>query len=218
MAKILLKYPSRSRPEMFKRTIQRWSEPVSGKHSIEWICSFDEDDASMRTPEIVDFCTTRRIAARWGSSKTKIEAINADMQDATAANDWEILILVSDDMSPVAQGWDAAVVEEFGRHFNGFNGALWFPDGNQLRLCTLSIMGRPVYERLGYIYHPGFKSVYCDDHYHNLMTRWNCLRYVDRQVFAHRHKIENNDALMKRNEHPTFYEMDRQLYHKLTTG
>lgn len=213
---ILLAYASRSRPDMFYKTVEAWSYLASGQHEIVWACEFDNDDLSMKNLAVETFCQERGIRYEFGASNTKIEAINATMRSAPA--EWDVLICVSDDMQPVVDQWDNLVAVEFHER-DGFHldRAIWFPDGNQLRLCTLSIMGRPVYDRLGWIYHPEFKSVYCDDHFHNLMTRWNKLKFVDLQVFKHLHKVENNDALMHRNEHSSLYQHDQQLYQRLTS-
>jgi hypothetical protein len=100
-------------------------------------------------------------------------------------------------------------------HFSKCNGALWYPDGFQSRICTLSIMGRPVYEELGHLYHPDFESVYCDNWYHEVMVRSNRLQKINRQVFRHQWRKENNDALMRRNEGQAVYRRDKQVFVRL---
>ena len=94
--RILCKYPTRSRPELFKQTLERWQSFQSGKHSVRWVVSADVDDRTMNTEEMKTYCLARRVDIYFGNSSTKIEAINADMEKA---GDWDILVLVSDDIT-----------------------------------------------------------------------------------------------------------------------
>ena len=48
------------------------------------------------------------------------------------------------------------------KHFPDTDGVLWFFDGWRKDLNTLCIIGRKYYERFGYIYHPDYKSFWCD--------------------------------------------------------
>lgn len=191
-----------------------WTEKASGAHELKWLASFDVDDPTMNCEAMRQWCHVRGITACVGYNRTKIEAINADMEHAGA---FDVLILVSDDMAVRTSGWDKIIWDELSSAFPDLNGALWLPDGLQLRLCTLSIMGRPVYEDLGCIYDRRFKSTFCDDYFQSLMIRSNRLRFVDRDVFRHEHKVHNNDELMIRNEGDGYRRYDQLVYCQLTT-
>lgn len=97
----------------------------------------------------------------FGSSKSKIEACNANMNDIDYP--WDIVVLVSDDMIPQIKGYDDVIRNHMLSKFPDTNGILWFNDGCQAdKLNTLCIFGRKMYESFGYIYHPSYKSLFCD--------------------------------------------------------
>ena len=211
--KFLLKFASRSRPHLFQKRVDNWIDKSSGKHELYWLCSFDEDDASMTDPAMQAWCLERKLHCHYGRSKGKVEAINADMR--WAPRDADIYVIVSDDMAVLEQNWDCIVADEMVAAFPDLNGSLWFLDGRQDRTCTLSIMGRPVYEELGNLYDPRFISVYCDNFYHEIMHRTGRLKRIDTPVFAHVWGKENKDALMRRNESPELYCQDQKTFERL---
>lgn len=210
--RFLLKYPTRSRPKLFQSQIAAWRETASGENSLQWLVSADADDATMNTPEIREWCAAQGVPIHYGQSKTKIEAVNADMDKA--GDDWDVLVLVSDDMIPVA-GWDKVIADNMP---DDLRCGLWFPDGKRRDLCTLSVFGRPILNEVlgGHIYDPAFKSVCCDDYYHWLMKRAGLLKFVDVMIARHAWREQNNDDLMRRNEHPTTYAADRQTLRRMT--
>lgn len=209
----LLAYASRSRPDLFKRRVDNWTQKASGKHELFWCCSFDADDTTMTDPAMQAWCLAKGLHWQYGNSKGKVEAINATMQ--VAPPDWDIAIIVSDDMAVLQQDWDQRVVTDMLANFPDLNGALWYLDGRQDRTCTLSIMGQPVYEEIGHLYHPDFISVYVDNYYHELMHRTGRLKRIDTPVFFHDWGTENKDDLMRRNEAQELYIQDRRTFKRL---
>lgn len=207
--KFLLKYPSRERPELFAKTIEAWSKSVSGKHELIWFVSLDENDPTLA--EYRSKCDQFDIDPIVGKSKNKIDAVNRDMD--RAPDEWDVLVLVSDDMRPTAKNWDAIIADQMPTLDMG----LWFPDGRRRDLCTLSIIGRSALIRLGgFLYHPAFESVWCDDFYHLQMQTWGILKFVDRNVFKHEWRVHNNDALMKRNEDGATASRDKKTFERLS--
>jgi hypothetical protein len=217
--RFLLKFPSRSRPKLWADRVREWSSKSSGRNEINWLCSFDNDDSTMRHDQLPSVEIPRHVmlGLNWGDSKTKVEAVNADM-DKVKDVPWNVLILVSDDFHCLAYSWDEIMVKDMLASFPDLNGALLYGDGRQTNppaTCTFSVMGRPVYEEMGFIYHPAFKSVYCDNYYHDLMTRTNRLKFCDHPIVRHAWREENNDALMDRNEAHPGYDEDRRTYERL---
>jgi hypothetical protein len=100
-----------------------------------------------------------------------------------------------------------------------FDKVIWVHDGLQNeRLNTLSILGRKIYEQWGYIYHPDYKSFYCD----NEFTDWckanpsQCV-VIPEVLIRHKHPLatgEPFDALYTRNQ--TYLEEDRRTYERRT--
>ena len=225
--RFLLKYPSRSRPALWHARIAEWTSLASGRHSLLWVCSFDVDDATMpqakvlpllqqELPKVRRFVPPATLEAHafWGHNHSKVEAINADLEQFKAVP-WEILICISDDMSCKLTDWDETIAADMLAAFPDLNGALWYPDGFQKeqRTCTFSIMGRPVYDELGNIYEASFNSVYCDNWFTEQMQASHRLKFIDKLLV--RHEWANKDALMHRNESRELYDRDRATYARL---
>lgn len=204
---LLLKYPTRARPRLMDATIARWLELAGGRHALRWLVSLDYDDPQLA--ECLDVCRKHGIDPYLGHSKTKIEAINADLD---YAGEFDVMVNVSDDMRPLVKGWDDLVAAclpdlDFG---------VWFPDGRRTDLCTLSIFGRGLFERMNrWVYHPAFVTVWADNHYQHVAQRWGRLKFVNCQAFVHEWRKENNDALMQRNEDRNLFAADQQTYNRL---
>jgi hypothetical protein len=129
-------------------------------------------------------------------------------------SDVSICVIVSDDMEVLAQNWDCIVADAMLAAFPDLNGALWYHDGRQNRTCTLSIMGKPIYDKLGYLYYPEYESVYCDNDFHELMQRSGRLKFCGCKVFKHDWREENNDPLMARNERSEVYAKDKAVWER----
>ena len=104
----------------------------------------------------------KNVTVVFGDSKTKIEACNADIKDV----DFDIVLLASDDMVPQVRGYDTIIKEAMEDYFPNTDGVLWFNDGYQSRaMNTLCILGKKYYDRFGYIYHPDYISLWCDNEF-----------------------------------------------------
>lgn len=198
--KILFKFATRARPEVFKRVLELYYRMMSNKHSYQFIISADEDDLTMNNPQMIDYMRQKpNLMFFFGNSKTKIEAINADMQDA----DFDILVVVSDDMEPQVLNFDDIIVEHMNQYFPDTDGALHYNDGccGQDRTITLSILGRNLYHRIGYIYHPDYKSFYCDNEFTDVVRAFNKVQYIPRVIIKHKWAggPKSADMLYRRN-------------------
>lgn len=175
---------------------------------IRWIVSLDADD-----PRLAEYrckCDALDIDPIVGTSRNKIDAINRDL-DAVRAAEWDMMVLVSDDMRPIVSGWD----DDIERNAPTLDMALWFVDGRRSDLCTLSIFGRPIFDRMNCIYHPAFQSLYCDDYFQFVMEHQGRMKRIGHRVFEHQWKIHNDDALMSRNEANEFHRADRVTFDRL---
>ena len=84
MSKLLVKFPSRNRPEKFKKTLDDYTSKISGKHEVRFVISMDADDETMNNDEIKNYLTKLidngiDLVYHYGESKTKVQACNADM-------------------------------------------------------------------------------------------------------------------------------------------
>lgn len=213
---ILVKYASRQRPELFKKTIQNIDEMISHNNAFQILVSADFDDATMNNPAMINWCQSYgNLRLIFGHSDSKIHAINRDMHFAD--QDWKVLINMSDDFKFVEKNWDETLLEstkkiwhystDFFAHFN---------DGYiKDRCATLSIIGREYYLRDGYIYHPDYKSFSCDAEAWYVAIARGRHYYFDRVICEHQHPANAprkiaNDALYARNSQ--FTDHDTSVY------
>lgn len=214
--KILVKYPTRQRPELFLSTLRRYAEKAKDNSSITYLISYDGDDVTM-TPAILAAAkeTCPEIILRSGLSNSKIHACNRDVNETPV--EWHTILLVSDDMECQLFGWDQRIREEMKRHYPDTDGCLWFHDGSdQKRISTLSCIGRKYYDRFGYLYYPEYKSFFCDNEYTEIAVKENKIQFLDEVIIKHRHPAwdssAKNDPLYIRNN--KYWNHDQELYRK----
>ena len=205
---ILYKFATRSRPEKFKRAVCNIEDFASQPFKI--LVSADVDDTTMYNYEMLKWIGEREeITIRYGNKVSKIEAINRDMDDA---GEWDILVNMSDDMKFLIPAFDKRIVDAFKDDSRGF---IHFPDGYTQDLSTLSIMSRRYYEIDNYIYHPDYKSLYCDNEATEVAKIRNEYKFVDEKIFEHQHpawgKAVADDLLRETESH--YYE-DQAVYNK----
>lgn len=159
MSKLLLKYATRGRKNLFYETINNILQYTTGEYTL--VISADEDDPEMNNQEVREFVKEKKLNIIYGWSKNKVHAINRDME---RFEDWDWLVNMSDDMKFIQHGWNEKMLvqikEKWGESLDWF---AHFNDGFVFdKLPTLSVMGREYYERFGYIYHPSYGSFSCD--------------------------------------------------------
>lgn len=211
--KFLFKYPSRNRKDLFKSTFGKWKGMLSGKHGVEFLISLDRDDEQMNTPEMHGFLDSQSNTTYcFGESTSKVEAINANMDSDCAKKDWETVVLISDDMIPQVHGYDDIIATEMNKNYDDFSGAIWFNDGLTGNvLCTLSILGRKLFDRFGYLYHPDYKSLFCDNEFQSVCQSWGKMTYVDDVIIRHAWvDATGADALHLRNQ--ALNARDKRMY------
>jgi virulence-associated protein VapD len=209
--KFLIKYASRGRPDKFKNTLRLYREHLSRRHAIEFVISLDSDDTTMNCPAIKSLLeNTPNCSFYYGNSKNKIEAINSNLDD----KEFDILLLASDDMLPVARGYDDIIITLMRQSFPNLDGALHFNDGRQGEtLNTLSIMGYNMYKHFGYIYHPDYYSVFCDNEFMDVTRLMKKAVYNPKIIIKHDWTDYTGiDALHLKNE--SYYSRDKMVFEK----
>lgn len=160
----LLKFPSRGRPEKFKKVLKNHLNYLSGKHNYKFVFTFDTDDSTMNNIEIVDYIKSLNIEHEifYGESRSKIQAYNANLENQT----FDILILIQDDMIPILYNYDEIISEIFSNSPYGLDCTIHFNTVRWSNLLNIwNIMGKKYYERFNYIYYPGYGSIGCDNEY-----------------------------------------------------
>ena len=215
--KILLKCPTRSRPRKVLETLGTYIRMASQPSLLGVAVSCDDNDPTMANTSELDSLLSR---CAWhkvfrGPNRSKIEACNANMNEIDW--DWDIVVLVSDDMIPKIRGYDDILRNHMLASFPNRDGILWCNDGYQEdRLNTLCIFGRRFYEEQGYIYAPEYKSLFCDteltDHCRTIYKD-RCL-YIPYCIIRHEHPGTGYagamDKLYQHNQ--TFWNEDMYTY------
>lgn len=209
--KLLIKFPTRSRSEKALSVLRRYVEYADDAANIQFLVTLDEDDESITPTFLEELSQLPNCMYVIGQSKGKIHACNRDMKFAPF---FDILILASDDMIPVVKGYDKIIRDAMRTFYPTTDGVLWFNDGyREHALNTLCILGRTYYERFGYIYHPDYKSFYCDNEFMEVAESLGKQTYFSDVIIRHEHPFntrENPDDLYIANE--THMEHDRCLF------
>jgi FkbM family methyltransferase len=217
---MVIKFPTRGRPQKFVSVLDKYINFLSGMHDVHFVVSFDHDDPSMNNDNMwslfnrLNSQLDGRIHPVCGKSTGKISAINADLDVVRRLNP-DVILLASDDMIPIHGGYDDVIARAMAKFFPDTDGVLWFNDGfsGGNKLITLSILGRKYFERFGYLYYPGYKSVFCDNEFTDVAKMLGKVVFIDHVIIQHQWVgATTPDALHARNESPEMYAHDQPLY------
>lgn len=191
--KITLLHPSRGRSEKAKSTYDYWINNSSGKNVIEHIVSIDRNDpARMR---YYSFPSSSIITCNENNSV--VDATNAAAKLSTG----DILIYLSDDFK-CPKDWDELII----KIFEGIEFPLLVKADDCLQkfhvgVLTIPIMNRLLYNKLGYFWHPEYRSMFVDEDLY-----WTCrnngwMVLAEELKFPHEHPCNGkapNDETYKR--------------------
>lgn len=225
--KLLIKAPTRARPDKFKTVITKYVDNLSNKHSVRFVVTCDTDDETMNNQEMRSWMDqlgdrlrqknkNHSLVYHFGDSKNKIEAVNANME----GQEFDILLLFSDDMIPQVTDYDDIIVQSMEHVFPEGGGALNFNDGYRSdwpALMTLTVMHYDLYKKFGHIYSPEYISLWADNEQTLACRMMGKLADVNLCIIRHEWvpgTHENADELHVRNEAPTMYAHDEDVFRK----
>jgi hypothetical protein len=191
-SRLLIKFPTRGRPDKFFSVLERYRD-LSRSGNVSFVVSCDLDDESMNNDKIKERLRAfDNVEVHYGNSKTKIQAINADMQ----GRDFDICLLASDDMIPERVGYDLEIIDQMQVNYPDLDGVIWFSDGYQGRkLNTLTVVGKRYYDRFGYLYHPDYVSFYSDNEFMQVAFMLGKQTYVDDVIIRHQHPDNTKESI-----------------------
>jgi hypothetical protein len=222
--KISLLHPSRGRPQKSFDTVHKWLYNRYTKwNDIEIVLSLDIDD-----PQLIEYFKVYRgdlnnldthdlkpgftrllynktddslkIRIIINNNKSVVEATNK----AAEASEGNVLIYLSDDFN-CPEDWDKLIVDEL-KWDNNRPLLLKVDDCLQkfnVPVLTIPIMNRSLYERLGYFWHPYYKSMHVDVDLYYTVQKLGALKNAEHLKFPHEHHSigkANNDETYKRSE------------------
>lgn len=211
--KLLIKFPTRNRPDKFFNVLDRYYHLLRGGN-YEFVISCDIDDKSMNNNTVISRLKSyENLEYYFDNNKSKIEAVNNNIKD----KNFDVLLLASDDMLPVVEGYDVFIRDVYSNYKEGSTDfVLWLNDGFQGKnLNTLSIMGKQFYDRFNYIYHPDYKSLFCDTEFTHVITQTGKFVYMDKVLIKHiQYSIINEepDSLYITNN--KYYEQDLETFQR----
>lgn len=213
MKTILFKFASRSRPDKFFGALDNIVALIDYPH-YKILCSLDFDDMSMNNPEVKRrIGEYKNLRAVFWKSNTKVEAFNRDMQ---YAGDWDIGVLMSDDMVWIKQGFGQTIVDDFERCFPEGDGVLHYPEIHSgENIIPMTILDKKYYDRDGYWYNPIYHSVYCDNEFMAVAQQRGRYAFVNDNLYFHTHPafgLGISDDLYDKNESSGFYLVDETTF------
>lgn len=204
--KLLVKFPTRQRPNKFFECMDMLLLYTKDKENTIFKITADEDDLSMNCMEVREQIIfykefyNANIEVTYGKSENKIHAVNRDID--SYKEPWDIVLLTSDDMVPMQEGYDEILRSIVERYFPDTDGVVYSPDG-YTPLNTLPILGRKYYDRFDYIYHPNYKSFFCDNELHSVAEMLGKHYKIKEVLFRHDHpcnvKVPWDDLYEKNN-------------------
>jgi hypothetical protein len=220
--KILFKFATRSRADKFFEGLDNILEKVADKNNFCILVSADADDLVMNNKETIEKLKNylvrfpENIIIKFGSSKNKIDAINRDVNEIKDRFKFDILINFSDDMRFIVDGFDNIIRDKFNQIFPDTNGNVFFNDGFvKDAISTMSIIGRAYYDKFNYIYHPSYKSLWCDNEYTEVAKKDNKIQYYDEVLYKHFHPSNIGGFIDEQLRHTeSFSEEDFANYEK----
>lgn len=203
MIKISLIHPSRGRPEKAASTYAHWMDHAKCPELIEHILSLDFDDPRRHEYKRQDKITIDH-------NTCVVEATNQAAQISTG----DILIYLSDDFK-CPMDWDLEIRERININIAQL---LKVHDGLQkfeADVLTIPIMTRQLYERLGYFFHPKYKSMWVDCDLYWVCKNNNWLTFAPDLLFQHEHYsngMATKDATYQRSD--ANWNQGKEIYEK----
>lgn len=184
--RLLIKMPTRNRYKKFFKTLDAYYSKLSGKVSYHFVISCDSDDKVMNSRKAIKRLKKYpNLSVYFGNNENKIAACNADIEKHGS---FDIILLASDDMIPVVDGYDYIISEAFKTHFPELDGVIQYDDGYvKDALVTLPIMGKKYYDHFGYVYYPGYITSHCDNELTIVAKQLGKLHYIDQVIIKHFH-------------------------------
>lgn len=185
MSLISLVHPSRGRPKKALDTAKLWLDKSGLDYSqLSWILSIDDDDPNKKSYQL-DFDKLDNGASMLicDTNKSVVDATNRAAESAAG----DILVYLSDDFK-CPDNWGQLVLKEFENE----NRPLLIKVDDCLQkfevpVLTIPIMNRALYERLGYFWHPEYRSMFCDEHLYWVAKKLDAIKFCPHLKFPHEH-------------------------------
>lgn len=213
---ILVKMPTTHRWAAAMRQLQAWHDTESGRHAVRYQITADagEKADAQKAVELLRAAGVG-IDLHLCDSAGKVHACNAGLDGAAP---WDGMVLASDDFIPELFGWDDCIAGAMAWNHPAMDGVLHFHDGYMggRRLMTLPILGMNFFRRFGYVYHPRYRSFFCDNELTEVAQRMGKYAWIDLVLARHAHGGASGDAVYAANQR--HHADDRLLFARRRTA
>lgn len=189
---ISLLHPSRGRPEKSYANAMEWLDKAGC--DVELILSLDEGDNWSKYMEVYLNHPYLRTQIIVSDNSCVVEATNYAAKQSVG----DLLLYLSDDFK-CFDNWGVVVENEFKK----YTGPTLIKVDDCLQkfhvpVLTIPIMNRELYNKLHYFWHPGYKSMFVDEHLYWRAKKLNALQFAPHIKFEHQHvslgKAENDET------------------------
>lgn len=199
--RILYNFASRSRPEGFRRAVE---SIVKNSNSDNYRIFVKVDIDDLKLEEYYPHGPQMMFMV--GKSISKVHAINRNLENAPS---FDILVNMSDDMIFTAKGFDDIIRDAMTGDY-----LLHFPDSYaRERVVTMSIMSAAYFYQFGYIYHPSYRSLFCDNEQTEVAKILGAYRFHDIPILEHLHPAAGLAPIDDQYRHTeAFWHVDKKNY------
>jgi hypothetical protein len=134
-----------------------WEDRAGDKSRVKWCIGIDHGD-KQTLEAALGGCSLRTHVAIGGDNY--VLAANAACRKLDQL-DVDYIIVVSDDFIP-PHNWDMALDRVIAENDNTRKAVIHVNDGGEGTLCTLPIVGVERYRRFGWMFYPGYESLFSD--------------------------------------------------------
>lgn len=176
--------------------------------TIEYIVSIDDDDDQIECYK--QWCIPNGIILISNKNRSLVDACNNAAKIATG----DCFLVLSDDFLTPPR-WNEKLKERIDRDMYGILVNDGISDGD---IMSLPIMSKTLYERIGYIYHPEFFSLFADNALLDVVKKLECLIDCRHLLFEHMHYIVGKskiDETYQRENSNYAYTNGKLVYDKL---
>lgn len=196
--KISLIHPSRGRANKAFEAYDNWIKKSSGNVEIEHLLSLDQDD---NFQEYLDILIKRPFQKTYyliEKNSCVVEAVNNIAKKATG----DILIYLSDDFD-CPENWDEKIMHRILRANKTCEHPFLIKVDDCLQkydvaVLTIPIMSKGLYNKLGYFWHPSYRSMFVDEDLYWTCKNNNWILDSAELKFPHLHpsngKAENDET------------------------
>lgn len=194
---ISLIHPSRGRPQKAFETAKKWIENAGCE--VEYILSVDNDDPSLKDYFKINCNSDPIPLCTFDVNKKIIKSDNSCVVEATnkasKMTKGDILIYLSDDFDCFPD-WGLNVCKEF----DGEASPLLIKVDDCLQqfavaVLTIPIMNRKLYEKLGYFWHPNYRSMFVDEDLYWTCYKLGALKACPHLKFQHLHPANGKEEM-----------------------